>query len=290
MTICYGAGCARRHAGMTLVELLAAIGLIGILASIIVAATAEVRQSFYKADEASSVRQLTQGYLLYAEDNGGRVIVGRPSLRSIAMTGLELVNHYGHPVVDSEAKSRYVFRLLPYIGEIRVFFPGQARRFVSDVAGHSQEDYMITLCPTFGLNETYLGGNEQSNFWNNQLESLIHTHDAVNPATLIVFVSTLQGPANTTGVTDGDYYVGLYRVAPPNGSNRDGSWVGRNYDNTIPSTLGYIRLDEDGKAMVSHLDGSVTSLDQQQLEDMRRWSNRAALLNKSSYKPSGVFY
>ncbi|AHF90282.1 N-terminal cleavage protein [Opitutaceae bacterium TAV5] len=55
----------------TLIELLTVIAIIGILAAIIIPVTGRVRDSARTAQCVSNIRQITQGCLLYAEDNKG---------------------------------------------------------------------------------------------------------------------------------------------------------------------------------------------------------------------------
>ena len=47
--------------------------------------------------------------------------------------------------------------------------------------------------------------------------------------------------------------------------------------------MGNVSLEYGGGAMVANLDGSVTVLEEEDLRDMRRWSNQAALYRDKDF-------
>lgn len=268
---------------MTMVELLVALGIVGLLGTLTVAAVGQARKSAHRTDEVASIRQLVQGYLLYANDHGGSLLPGVPDTQELAMQ--EVLNHQGRPVVMGATKQRYTFRLLPYVGDIRVFYPGEARQFLDDVSGDGMEDYHVSLFPLFGLNQTYLGGNRSNPRWD-MSETVTQITTAHEPGNLIVFASTLHGLAGSIIAGAGPYPVGKFYVDAPNGES--GSWG--SYNEKIPASLGNLHLRHGGSALVAHLDGSTAFLSEDELRDMRRWSNLAALNGDPNHKPGGVRY
>lgn len=269
--------------GVTMVELLVAFCVVGVLGTLTVTAVGHARKSAYRADEVSSIRQLTQGYLLYANDNGGSLLPGSPSQEQLAMA--EVKNHEGRPVLMGETKKRYTFRLLPYVGDIRLYYAGEAREFLNDVRGDGMEDYHVSLYPVFGLNRTYLGGNLENRRWD-PAETLSQITAAYDPSNLIVFASTLHGLAGAIVSGAGAYPVGKFYCEAPNGES--GSWG--SYNEKSPASMGNIHLRHGGKALVSHLDGSTALLGEEELRDMRRWSNLAAMNGDRNHKPTNVRY
>ena len=85
---------------------------------------------------------------------------------------------------------------------------------------------------------------------------------------MIVFASSISD-------TDGDGKAsGYFKVTPPK-SPLSPTW-GPYKGVMDPGSMGNVSLEYGGSAMVANLDGSVTVLNEEDLRDMRRWSNQAA--------------
>ncbi len=70
-------------AGFTLVELLAVIAIIGVLAAIVIPVVGHVRKGARTAQCSSNLRQIGQAMLLYAGDHAGRVPYQNPAEPSV---------------------------------------------------------------------------------------------------------------------------------------------------------------------------------------------------------------
>ena len=194
------------------------------------------------------------------------------------------------PILSSQEQAkRYPWRLVPYLSDsAEVLYVGENRNFFRESAGNSS--YHTSLYPSFGINSIFVGGNydgrkHSPNFTPSQRSrdrSKLPNHfwvlrpaDAVEPAKMIVFASSISD-------TDGDGKAsGYFKVTPPK-SPLTPNW-GPYKGVTDPGSMGNVSLEYGGGAMVANLDGSVTILDEEDLRDMRRWSNQAALYGDKDF-------
>ena len=130
--------------------------------------------------------------------------------------------------------------------------------------------------PSLGLNTTWIGGDEVDGCFNQSVTDLLgkfHSDQLStirNPGRLIVFASA----RGLDGVQGGGGQVtqGYYKVASPNLLSRRWS---ASFDENDPSSAGNLSLRRGGSSVVSHVDGSVDALTIEELDDMRRWADRA---------------
>lgn len=265
------------RSGFSLVELLAAIAVLGVLSGLLVAGVQSARSAAETSAATSGARALIQAYLMTPLENGGRYLEG------YADTGENLTLKNGRPLSSgSEEAKRYPWRMAPLMDDgLASLYVGSHGDYYEQVARHSP--YAASLHPSFGMNSLFVGGHydgrktspdyapgprsrDQStyprSFW------VLRPGDAHDPSNLIVFASSLYSqPPDYAGP------VGFFRVAPPQAPGQP-SWG--SYNPEIPASLGFVSLEYADAAVVAHLDGSVATLAEAQLRDMRRWSNQAA--------------
>lgn len=263
--------------GFTLIELLAVIAIIAILSSILVTGMARAREAAQMADASSSARSIITAFLLTASDNNGQYMMGYGD------AGQTLRPNGFPPILSSqEHAKRYPWRLVPYLNNSpEVLYVGEHRDFFKESAGNST--YITSLYPSFGINSIFVGGHYDGrkhapNFTPSRRSKdkskfpdrfwVLRPADAVEPAKMIVFASSISD-------VDGDGEAsGYFSVTPPKSplSPRWGPYKGVK----DPGSMGNVSLEYTGGAIVAHLDGSVTVLEEEELRDMRRWSNQAA--------------
>lgn len=271
----------RARRAFSLIELLVAVSVVGVLGTITVVAMGNATQSAHKTSEIAGARQLISGYLLYPQEHGGRLLPAVPDSRELAMTTVK--DQQGAPVLNRAAAARYPFRLLPYVDALESFYAGKTEQHYEDIlAGGGDASYALSLHPAFGLNNEYTGGNYDDRRLHPETGyyprlAITRVAQAENPSQHIVFVSAFYGEdANTSAP-----YVGFHRVEAPKGLRS--SWS--RYNEELPAQMGYVHLRHEGQALVAHLDGSIAFLGEDELKDMRRWSNQARQQGDPNFSP-----
>jgi len=264
-------------AGFTLVEILASLAVVGVLSSILVAGISSVRTKAKQTAATTAVRSVVQAYLMTPLENNGRYLVGHGD------TGKDIKLRNGRAVHSgSEAAKRYPWRLAPFMEDsVAGLYVGDHKDYYEQIA--SKSPYAASLHPSFGINSIFVGGHYDgrvsspaySPSGRSRIEStlpksfwVLRPGDAESPSNLIVFASSLH-----SSPPDYPHSVGFYRVLPPK-SPGNPPWS--SYNPGIPASMGHVSLEYGDKAVVAHLDGSVAILNEEELRDMRRWSNQAA--------------
>lgn len=157
--------------GFTLVELLAVIAIVGVLAAIVITSVSKVRESANSSACLSNLRQIASAATLYSSDNKGRLV--------------PIANGTG-------ASDAYTWRglLMPYLGNS----PDLAvLRCPSDVNTSGMDKQRFLAPPSYGINGTgglhdYLRGanvrNNTVNLIRNPAKSIFVTDigNSTNPA------------------------------------------------------------------------------------------------------------
>lgn len=268
----------------TLIELITAIAVLGVLSGILIAGVQSARKAAETSAATSGARSLVQAYLMTPLENEGRFLEG------YADTGENLELRDGRSLSSgSEEAKRYPWRIAPFLEDgLSTLYVGPHAEYYDQIGRHSP--YATSLYPSFGINSIFVGGHYDGrisspaftpggrsrtkttlpgSFW------VLRPGDAHNPSNLIVFASSrYSSPPDYPGS------VGFHRVLPPQ-SPGNPSWG--TYNPEIPASLGHVSLEYGDQAVVAHLDGSVATLGEEELRDMRRWSNQAALYDDPDF-------
>ena len=259
----------QKRAAFTLIELLVVTSVIAVLAGLTVTATRGVQQRSRQTKELHAARQIIAAYLTFPNDHDGDLMRGYDKhVQEISFTSGR--------TVTGEMCCRYPWRLAPYLGEQaeEIFLLNDNRSKTDSQAKDSFEyQYRVSLHPALGLNAYCVGGyDDGSNSGLFQSDVVTRMAQAVRPASLIVFASARMKTGADLSLED--EIAGNFLVKPPKFWRT--KWTAK-FDREKPSSsFGNVAPRWDGRAVCAFLDGSVRSLNEKQLQDMRHWSNTAA--------------
>ncbi|MGF1485225.1 MAG: type II secretion system protein [Opitutales bacterium] len=265
------------RAGFTMIELIAVIGIIGVLFTLLGAGYNLAMDSAATARETSAARNAMTAFDAYAQEHKGRLMPGHQTPTKTVRDAA------GQPVLGPAA-SRWYWKLLPYLdNNSEALFVNESGALYSEILRQGKEDpYTISLYPSLGYNGQNVGGDfENPRFSpengllgpNAVVTRLAQAH---NPGDLIVFVSAWSEPPSWS---DADY-AGFWNVTAPRGLRTQWSTAGD------PGATGHVHARHDGHAVVAFLDGHVELKSLEALSDMRLWSNAAAIANEADYRPT----
>lgn len=244
------------HRGFTLIELLVVISVIALLIGLLLPAMSRARTSARAMTGLSALRQVTAGYLVYADDFSGHLLIGYKD-------GLRVRDREGN-VITSPVSNRYPWRLIKYLG-----WDWNALYYDREP---EEGLYERSVFPRFGLNSWFVGGDSRAYGFNGNALSqwgpfyARRIEDAPIASQLIVFADSVFSP---TGVpADPVHGDGYFHIKPPYFGERE--W---NLDNpTGAEDVGYIAQRWDGRASVTFLDGHSETRTVEELDDMRLWA------------------
>ena len=261
--------------GFTLIELMVVVGIITVLAAMTIPVAGSMRRKASMSKEISAARQLMAAYLLYPVDHNGELLPGYGSFPATDETGAEL---------HSPVSSRYPWRIAPYLNyDMRILWGNTSDDRLSKLKQGPREAYHygVSVQPALGVNAAYVGGDYQTLSPTSEKAlsrygqfCVTRLGQAVSPQTLIVFASAGSG-------YQGEKLSGYFKVDPPNLAARN--WARAYSPSASPDEFGHVDFRWDDKAVVAMLDGHVELLNFEQMTDMRRWSNQAALANNTNW-------
>lgn len=250
----------------TLIEMLAALAILAILAGLTWPVLATAMESGQKGAEVAAARKMLAGLHSYAADNNGTVMPGYqdPGANAVKDAG-------GNPITMAPARSRYAWRLAPYVD-----YDIEGTLLVNNAEAAPKHDpmypYLVSVFTSLGMNTTFVGGDFGSgallraddprtvarigNFCVRTLQQ------ATKPSSLIVFASAFNTAEGRS--------PGNYQVFPPAMRSGDASHIDYRYG---------------GLAVVGCLDGHAELLGPDQMKDMRRWSDLAARADDPNLTP-----
>lgn len=238
-----------------MIELLVAVAIIVMLASVSTVGYSKYMEMAKRGKELHAARVLMAGFHAHAADHAGKI------MKAMDVNPGQVLDNQGRPVMSHAAK-RWPWRLAPYIDHnINMLMVNNEKAAPVDNAMYS---YLVTVFTTLGMNGTFVGGKFGTSMapdhpGNNRgmfcVTNIVQPH---KPSQLIVFVSAkMQGAP----------HAGCFDVCAPGFG-----------------AVGQVHYKYGGKAVVAYFDGHVEMNNEEQLQDMRRWSNLAAMQDNPDWK------
>jgi prepilin-type N-terminal cleavage/methylation domain-containing protein len=259
--------------GFTLLELLVVIAIIGVLAAILVPTYIGVQNHAKMTREVNAARLIMTAYFAYSANNDGQFLPGYDkTAQSIDMpSGRKL---------SGEMCARYPWRLAAYLGERMedVFLVNDNRKETAPLPHDSFEyQYRASLNPALGINAYCVGGyidGTSNGFFTKDV--VRRTGIAARASSLIVFASARMKQHSGAEETPGHFLI-----TPPKFWRTQ--WD-KPFDRKLPSAnFGNIDLRWNDKAICAFLDGHAALMNEEELSDMRHWSNTAAETDNRDY-------
>lgn len=252
------------QSGFTLAEMLVAIGIVLGLTSAVMPVASSCMEKGRAASEIAGARRAVAAWRAFAAENNNTILPGY-------QTDWSAVNAQGRPL-SFPANARYVFRLAPYLDfQIKGTLLVNKQMKVGD-------DYEMSMAPSFGINLTFVGGDygsgsdlypSEQNFAKYGKFTVTNLNEIHAPSKLLVFASARISDSQ------GRVEEGYNAVKSPRFlSNR---WVGTYNEKRPYYEFGAIHPRFDNRAVCAMADGHVEMLTIDELRDMRRWSNQAAM-------------
>lgn len=235
----------------TIVEMLVAITIIGLLVGLSVPAINQALQSGKKAKEVGAIKSLIIAYNTYSSDNNN-ILMKSYDLNGAAND----IN--GSPIggEDSHEAHRWPWRLAPYFnyGFYSTTHVNESEATIKAAGGLSQT-YLVSVIPSFGLS-IYCGGNdyEGPGIKNNVA---FNYNQVSKPSRFIAFVSSRS-------MAVGKRYEGFYYVDIPKSFKYDSKGN--------PKSSGYISARYNQHAVVAFLGGNVQIMPFTELTNKVLWT------------------
>lgn len=256
--------------GFTLVETLVSLGIAAVLATLALTGASSAKRRAEMIVEVGAAKNLVSAYVAHASENGGKMMPGyRSDPETLNLAGEKL----HHPM-----NARYPWRLMPYLEKVKgVMFYNGSEKYLDD----ENSDYLVSVAPNLGMNTVFVGGHFGSGSPLRPSERMIERvgkfyvdrlHEIYDPSQLVVFSSARHGKE----------IKGYFEVRPPKLFGPE--WSSRIFIESMPAmSHGFVDFRWQGRAVVATFDGRAELLREDQLRDMRRWSNEAARENDPEY-------
>lgn len=271
-----------KRRAFTLMELLVALAIIAIISTLIFGAVGKTRRSGAMAREISAGRQMAAAYLAATGDRDGQFLVGYAANETATD---DRGNTVGNP-----ASGRYPWRLAPYLQyQLRGVMLVNEQEAICNLKNHSDYVYRASAYPSFGINATYVGGNERMGLIPSPATlryygQFVATRLAQvsQPGRLILFASArYSGEAAEGEHPSGEAQPGFHLLTPPRTQKIE--WKGSFDEKRAAEKFGFLDLRHNRRAVCVMLGGNVELLDEKQLQDMRYWSAQAADADDPEY-------
>jgi prepilin-type N-terminal cleavage/methylation domain-containing protein/prepilin-type processing-associated H-X9-DG protein len=251
----------KKNKAFTLIELLVSISIVSILAVLMFLGVKSYIKSAQKATELAAGKTLMNAYHSYAADNNGYVLKAmdpKPGL---------VVDNFNKPVMSHAAK-RWPWRLAPYFSHDMDVLLVDNKSFIS--TKDPMYSYLVTVFPTLGMNGIFVGGNYGTGMGPDNPRAIsifgnfcvTKITQPVTPSKLIVFASAKMQVPPGPGLP----LTGCFDIAGPG--------IG---------AVGEVDYKYNEKAVVAYFDGHVELNSEEELKDMRRWSNLAAIQDNPNW-------
>jgi len=234
----------------TLVELLVAIAIVGLLAGLGLPALSSALQAGKKAKEVAAIKSLIIAYNSYTADNNNTL------MKSYDINGTANdIN--GNPIggEDSHEAHRWPWRLAPYFnyGFYSTTHVNEVESYIKSQGGLSQT-YLVSVIPSFGLS-LYCGGNDYEGKAQHSIATNIN--QVQKPSRFIAFVSSRS-------MAVGNRYEGFYYVDIPKSQKYD--------KKGNPKSSGNISARYSEQAVVAFLGGNVQVMPYSELTNKILWA------------------
>jgi prepilin-type N-terminal cleavage/methylation domain-containing protein/prepilin-type processing-associated H-X9-DG protein len=279
----------RGFRGFTLIELLVVIAIIAVLVAILLPSLGAARGVARQSRELKAAQQSMVAFTLYADESKGYVLPGYPT--SAMVNGPLLVRDRTGERITGDTAQRYPWRLAPSFDyDFRGLYDNakllteiESNRDYYATLGVTYE-YVVSLYPSLGMNVAFVGGSERFGAWDASFQRVfgrVHVErldEPARPSQLITFVSARTG--EQPYMPQIGRPEGFFRVEPPRFAQAQGLLWQPTYDARAFSpgaNSGFVSLRHGGgtRAVAGMFDGHAATLSWEQLNDMRRWSDRA---------------